>query len=92
MRYASEIDALHNTSTLESLDAIAEADLISAEDAELLRHAWLAATRARNALVLVRGKPATSCLGPDASSTPSRSPPAGKRTGTAARFWTTTCG
>ena len=64
LRYASEIDALHNTSTLESLDAIAEADLISAEDAELLRQAWLTATRARNALVLVRGKPTDQLPGP----------------------------
>jgi glutamate-ammonia-ligase adenylyltransferase len=64
LRYASEIDALHNTSTLESLDAIADADLISAEDAELLRHAWLTATRARNALVLVRGKPSDQLPGP----------------------------
>jgi [glutamine synthetase] adenylyltransferase / [glutamine synthetase]-adenylyl-L-tyrosine phosphorylase len=64
LRYASEIDALHNTSTLESLDAIVEADLISTEDAELLREAWLTATRARNALVLVRGKPTDQLPGP----------------------------
>jgi glutamate-ammonia-ligase adenylyltransferase len=64
LRYASEIDALHNTSTLESLDAAAEAALISAEDAELLRQAWLTATRARNALVLVRGKPSDQLPGP----------------------------
>ncbi|HZC91133.1 MAG TPA: bifunctional [glutamine synthetase] adenylyltransferase/[glutamine synthetase]-adenylyl-L-tyrosine phosphorylase, partial [Mycobacterium sp.] len=64
LRYASEIDALHNTSTLETLDAIAEAALISTEDAELLREAWLTATRARNALVLVRGKPTDQLPGP----------------------------
>jgi [glutamine synthetase] adenylyltransferase / [glutamine synthetase]-adenylyl-L-tyrosine phosphorylase len=64
LRYASEIDALHNTSTLESLDAAAEAVLISTEDAELLRQAWLTATRARNALVLVRGKPSDQLPGP----------------------------
>ena len=48
---------MHNTSTLESLAAIAAAELISDEDAELLRQTWLTVTRARNALVLVRGKP-----------------------------------
>jgi glutamate-ammonia-ligase adenylyltransferase len=64
LRYAHEIEALHNTSTLQSLDAIAAADLISAEDAALLRQAWLTVTRARNALVLVRGKPTDQLPGP----------------------------
>ena len=64
LRYASEVEALHNTSTLESLDAAAEAGLIAAEDADLLREAWLTATRARNALVLVRGKPTDQLPGP----------------------------
>jgi len=64
LRYASDIETLHNTSTLESLDAIAEAGLVTAEDAELLREAWLTATRARNALVLVRGKPTDQLPGP----------------------------
>ena len=64
LRYASEIEALHNTSTLESLDAAAEAGLITTEDADLLREAWLTATRARNALVLVRGKPTDQLPGP----------------------------
>jgi [glutamine synthetase] adenylyltransferase / [glutamine synthetase]-adenylyl-L-tyrosine phosphorylase len=64
LRYASEIETLHNTSTLESLDAAAEAALITTEDAGLLRDAWLTATRARNALVLVRGKPTDQLPGP----------------------------
>jgi [glutamine synthetase] adenylyltransferase / [glutamine synthetase]-adenylyl-L-tyrosine phosphorylase len=64
LRYAHEVPALHNTSTLESLDAAAAAGLISEEDVELLRHAWLTATRARNALVLVRGKPSDQLPGP----------------------------
>ncbi len=64
LRYAHEIEALHNTSTLESLDAIAAAGLIAAEDAQLLRQAWLTVTRARNALVLVRGKPSDQLPGP----------------------------
>jgi [glutamine synthetase] adenylyltransferase / [glutamine synthetase]-adenylyl-L-tyrosine phosphorylase len=64
LRFASEIEALHNTTTLESLDAAAQAGLIAGEDADLLREAWLTATRARNALVLVRGKPTDQLPGP----------------------------
>jgi glutamate-ammonia-ligase adenylyltransferase len=64
LRHAHEIQALHNTSTLESLDAIAAADLVPADEVDLLRQAWLTATRARNALVLVRGKPTDQLPGP----------------------------
>ena len=56
LRHAHEIPGLHNTSTLESLDVIEKAELISGEDVALLRNSWLMATKARNALVLVRGK------------------------------------
>jgi [glutamine synthetase] adenylyltransferase / [glutamine synthetase]-adenylyl-L-tyrosine phosphorylase len=64
LRHAHEVPALHNTSTLQSLDVIAAAQLIPDADVELLRHAWLTATRARNALVLVRGKPTDQLPGP----------------------------
>ncbi|MEE6177816.1 bifunctional [glutamine synthetase] adenylyltransferase/[glutamine synthetase]-adenylyl-L-tyrosine phosphorylase [Mycobacterium sp. 050134] len=64
LRHAHEIPALHNTSTLESLDVIAAAELVPAEEVDLLRQAWLTATRARNALVLVRGKPTDQLPGP----------------------------
>ncbi len=64
LRHAHEIQALHNTSTLQSLDAIAAADLVPADEVDLLRQAWLTATRARNALVLVRGKPTDQLPGP----------------------------
>jgi glutamate-ammonia-ligase adenylyltransferase len=64
LRHAHQIPALHNTSTLESLDAIAAAGLVPAADVDLLRQAWLTATRARNALVLVRGKPTDQLPGP----------------------------
>jgi glutamate-ammonia-ligase adenylyltransferase len=64
LRHAHEISALHNTSTLESLDAIAAAELIPTDEVQLLRQAWLTATRARNALVLVRGKPTDQLPGP----------------------------
>jgi [glutamine synthetase] adenylyltransferase / [glutamine synthetase]-adenylyl-L-tyrosine phosphorylase len=64
LRHAHAIGALHNTSTLASLDAIAAAELIAADEVQLLRQAWLTATRARNALVLVRGKPTDQLPGP----------------------------
>jgi glutamate-ammonia-ligase adenylyltransferase len=49
---------------LEALNAIGAAELIAAGDVELLREAWLTATQARNALVLVRGKPTDQLPGP----------------------------
>lgn len=64
LRHAHKIPALHNTSTLESLDVIGAAELIAEGDVDLLREAWLTATRARNALVLVRGKPTDQLPGP----------------------------
>ncbi|MCV7385247.1 bifunctional [glutamine synthetase] adenylyltransferase/[glutamine synthetase]-adenylyl-L-tyrosine phosphorylase [Mycolicibacter longobardus] len=64
LRHAHEIPELHNTSTLETLDAIAAAGLLEEEEVDRLRQAWLTATRARNALVLVRGKPTDQLPGP----------------------------
>ena len=64
LRHAHEVPALHSTSTLGTLNAIGAAELIAEGDVELLRQAWLSATRARNALVLVRGKPTDQLPGP----------------------------
>ncbi|MEB3052162.1 bifunctional [glutamine synthetase] adenylyltransferase/[glutamine synthetase]-adenylyl-L-tyrosine phosphorylase [Mycolicibacter sp. MYC123] len=64
LRHAHRVPALHNTSTLETLDAIAAAELLDEGDVDRLRQAWLTATRARNALVLVRGKPTDQLPGP----------------------------
>ncbi|WP_163684504.1 bifunctional [glutamine synthetase] adenylyltransferase/[glutamine synthetase]-adenylyl-L-tyrosine phosphorylase [Mycolicibacterium gadium] len=64
LRHAHKIPALHCTSTLEALNAIGAAELIAEGDVELLRQAWLTATRARNALVLVRGKATDQLPGP----------------------------
>ena len=64
LRFAHKIPALHTTSTLDTLNAIGAAELIAEGDIELLREAWLTATRARNALVLVRGKPTDQLPGP----------------------------
>ncbi len=57
LRHAHRLPALHNTSTLQCLDAIGSAELLAQDDVLLLKEAWLTATKARNALVLVRGKP-----------------------------------
>ncbi|MDV3128086.1 bifunctional [glutamine synthetase] adenylyltransferase/[glutamine synthetase]-adenylyl-L-tyrosine phosphorylase [Mycobacterium sp. 21AC1] len=64
LRHAHELPALHSTSTLAALDAIGAAELIAEGDVDMLRQAWLTATRARNALVLVRGKPTDQLPGP----------------------------
>jgi glutamate-ammonia-ligase adenylyltransferase len=64
LRHAHQIAALHNTSTLDTLDAIGAAELLAEDDVDLLRQAWLTATSARNALVLVRGKPTDQLPGP----------------------------
>ena len=56
MMHAHKHPELHNPSTLGTLDALEETQVLSAEQVESLREAWLMATDARNALVLVRGK------------------------------------
>jgi glutamate-ammonia-ligase adenylyltransferase len=64
LRYAHGLPELHNTSTLESLNVIGAAGLLPEDEVDLLRDAWLTATRARNALVLVKGKPTDQLPGP----------------------------
>jgi len=64
LRHAGEVPGLRTTSTLEALDAIGAAELMPESDVAQLRAAWLTATRARNALVLVRGKPTDQLPGP----------------------------
>ena len=64
LRHGHEMPSLHTTSTLNTLNAVGAAELIEQSDVELLRDAWLTATRARNALVLVRGKPTDQLPGP----------------------------
>jgi glutamate-ammonia-ligase adenylyltransferase len=64
LRHGHKVPALHSTSTLDALVAIGSAELVAEGDVELLRQAWLTATRARNALVLVRGKPTDQLPGP----------------------------
>jgi glutamate-ammonia-ligase adenylyltransferase len=64
LRHAHQIPSLHSTSTLDTLNAIGAAELIAESEVDILRQAWLTATRARNALVLVRGKPTDQLPGP----------------------------
>jgi len=64
LQHAYRLPALRTTSTLEALDGIGAAELLSATDVELLRAAWITATDARNCLVLVRGKPTDQLPGP----------------------------
>ncbi|GAA2378718.1 MULTISPECIES: bifunctional [glutamine synthetase] adenylyltransferase/[glutamine synthetase]-adenylyl-L-tyrosine phosphorylase [Gordonia] len=64
LRYAHKYPQLHNTSTLETLEAIRELELLTEDQVDMLADAWLTATKARNALVLVRGKPVDQLPGP----------------------------
>ncbi|GAA3338528.1 bifunctional [glutamine synthetase] adenylyltransferase/[glutamine synthetase]-adenylyl-L-tyrosine phosphorylase [Curtobacterium pusillum] len=56
LQHALTVPGLRTTSTLEALDAAAEAGLVGAEDAERLGAAWRFASRTRSALVLWSGK------------------------------------
>jgi glutamate-ammonia-ligase adenylyltransferase len=56
LQYAGAVPDLQTTKTLEALDASVAHELLSAADAAILREAWLLASRARNATVLVRGR------------------------------------
>ena len=52
LQHAHEVQGLRTTSTLKALDAAVEANLVAAEDAEVLRDAWLLATKIRGGNVL----------------------------------------
>ncbi|MGW0660689.1 bifunctional [glutamine synthetase] adenylyltransferase/[glutamine synthetase]-adenylyl-L-tyrosine phosphorylase [Streptodolium elevatio] len=57
MKHAHAVPALRTTGTREALAAAAEAGLLDAQDAKVLDDAWLEATRVRNAVMVVRGRP-----------------------------------
>ncbi|WP_022894451.1 bifunctional [glutamine synthetase] adenylyltransferase/[glutamine synthetase]-adenylyl-L-tyrosine phosphorylase [Agromyces subbeticus] len=52
LQHAAEVPALRTTSTLDALAAAVEHGLVEASDAEVLRAAWVFASRARSALTL----------------------------------------
>ncbi|KRF34106.1 bifunctional [glutamine synthetase] adenylyltransferase/[glutamine synthetase]-adenylyl-L-tyrosine phosphorylase [Nocardioides sp. Soil805] len=58
MRHAGGVPGLRTPQTLEALEAAVEADLIDRDDAETLAASWRLVSRVRNAVTLVRGKPA----------------------------------
>ncbi|GAA4542839.1 bifunctional [glutamine synthetase] adenylyltransferase/[glutamine synthetase]-adenylyl-L-tyrosine phosphorylase [Pseudonocardia xishanensis] len=57
LQHAGDNPELRTTSTLDGLREAAEAGLLTADDAAELRAGWELATRARNAIMLVKGKP-----------------------------------
>ncbi|MDK1474060.1 bifunctional [glutamine synthetase] adenylyltransferase/[glutamine synthetase]-adenylyl-L-tyrosine phosphorylase [Streptomyces sp. 549] len=57
MRHAWVEPGLRTTRTRPALAAAHAAGLLATEDAEVLDEAWLLATRVRNAVMLVRGRP-----------------------------------
>jgi glutamate-ammonia-ligase adenylyltransferase len=58
MEHAGRIPELRTTKTLEALEVAVDHQLLAVVDAEGLAEAWKFASRARNATVQVRGKPA----------------------------------
>jgi glutamate-ammonia-ligase adenylyltransferase len=57
LQHAAVHPALQVTSTVTALPALADAGLLDAEQADALQAAWQLASRARNAVFLVRGRP-----------------------------------
>ncbi|HSU03412.1 MAG TPA: bifunctional [glutamine synthetase] adenylyltransferase/[glutamine synthetase]-adenylyl-L-tyrosine phosphorylase [Nocardioides sp.] len=58
MRHAGTHPGLRTPQTLPALEAAVEAELIGSADAATLAEAWRLVSRVRNAVTLVRGKPA----------------------------------
>lgn len=57
LQHGDAIPALRTTSTLAALKAAQDAGLVSTMDSQALRGAWRLASRLRNAIMLVRGRP-----------------------------------
>jgi glutamate-ammonia-ligase adenylyltransferase len=60
LQHAHERPSLRTSSTLTALQAAQDEGLLDPDDAAVLRTAWTTTARVRDALVLVRGKPAIS--------------------------------
>jgi glutamate-ammonia-ligase adenylyltransferase len=60
LRSAYEVEGLRTTRTLAALRAAIDAGLVDARDGDALSLAWRTATRVRNAVMLVRGRPGDS--------------------------------
>ncbi|BBA96989.1 putative glutamate-ammonia-ligase adenylyltransferase [Actinacidiphila reveromycinica] len=57
LRHAARLPSLRTTGTRAALAAARAEDLIGADDLRILDEAWVLATRVRNAVMLVRGRP-----------------------------------
>jgi [glutamine synthetase] adenylyltransferase / [glutamine synthetase]-adenylyl-L-tyrosine phosphorylase len=57
LEHAHERPSLRTAATVEALDALRAARLLERDQADALRAAWECASRARNAIFLVRGRP-----------------------------------
>ncbi len=57
LQHAAELPSLRTPHTLQAISAAMDAGLLSEVDAAALRNGWLVASRTRNAIMLVRGKP-----------------------------------
>jgi glutamate-ammonia-ligase adenylyltransferase len=57
LQHAGDLPELRTTSTLEALREAAHAGLLTDDDVAALTAGWTIATRARNAVMLVKGKP-----------------------------------
>ena len=66
LQHATAHPELRTAATVEGLAALVDAGLLDAEQGEALRSAWDLATRARNAIFLVRGKPSDQLPRPGA--------------------------
>ena len=62
MQHAHDVPDLRTTKTLKALHAAVGADLLAREDAEALEASWRLVSRIRNAVVLMRSKPAESMV------------------------------
>lgn len=62
MQHAHAVPEMRTTRTLDALHAAMKADLVSHEDAQALEASWRLVSRIRNAVVLMRGKPAESMV------------------------------
>src|SRR5687768_2663657 len=66
LQHAAEQPALRTPTTVDGLAALTDAGLLDGEQSESLHAAWELASRARNAIFLVRGKPSDQLPRPGA--------------------------
>jgi glutamate-ammonia-ligase adenylyltransferase len=63
LRHGAQVPGLRTTRTLSALAAARDAELLPPDDTAALEAAWRIAARARNAVVLVRGRPSDQLPG-----------------------------